>query len=262
MSEEHQQTEQQQTEQQQSAAVEQTQTEQQQSTEQQQAAAETATAVKPDESWQRRRLDQQTAKLRDEQQKTARLEQELADAKAAIAANGAGARTVGFDETEVERRANIRATELAAQQQFTNQITKVETDGRAAYPDFDAKIRGSFIQLVDAQDPTSAAAYNLLLQAAIETGEAPKLLYALANDMNEASRILALPPVRMGVELARMAAKPEQQLSAVARPLVPVGQHGPQHLSISPSDPDRADQLSTATWMERRNKEIEARARR
>jgi hypothetical protein len=114
-------------------------------------------------------------------------------------------------------------------------------------------------KLADPNDPISMATYNGFLAAALETGEAPKLIYALGSDLNEANRILSLPPLKMAVELTKLAAKPEQQISKASKPITPLNGRGVAHEAVDPTDPTRADALSTKAWMERRNAQLAAR---
>ena len=46
-----------------------------------------------------------------------------------------------------------------------------------------------------------------LAEAAFETGSAPEVLHHLGQDTEEASRIAALPPLKMAVEVAKLAGR-------------------------------------------------------
>ena len=59
--------------------------------------------------------------------------------------------------------------------------------------------------------------YNLFLDTAIETGEGPRLLHELGSNLDEAFRILSLPPTKMAVELAKRAQKPGRWSPATHR---------------------------------------------
>lgn len=198
----------------------------------------------PSQDWRDRRIAQLTARLREEQAKNAKPP--TADPPATAP---------GLTEADVERR----AAELAATQTFNRMCNDAAQAGRQAYPDFDSKVN-ELRRLVDVNDPASVAAYNSMLAAAIETGEAPRLLHELGSDLNEASRILALPALKMGVELTRLA------LGGVApggtrapKPITPVRATGAPHTAIDPTDPDRSDALSTAEWMRRREAQLATR---
>ena len=47
-----------------------------------------------------------------------------------------------------------------------------------------------------------------VVEAAMETGEAAKVLYELGKNPDEAARIMALPPTKMAVAVAKIAVKP------------------------------------------------------
>ncbi len=62
---------------------------------------------------------------------------------------------------------------------------------------------------------------------------------------------MALPPIKMAVELTKIASGQGRQVSGAAKPITPVGGRGASHDAIDPTDPERADKLSTAEWMKR-----------
>lgn len=130
--------------------------------------------------------------------------------------------------------------------------------GRTQYADFDVRV-GKLVGLVDGNDPQAVANYNQFLSAALETGEASRLIHSLGGDLDEASRILGLTPIRMAVELTKMAARPPSEMSNAPRPLNPVGSQGVNNrATFGPDDPS-SDNLSTEEWMRRRNEQITAR---
>ena len=94
----------------------------------------------------------------------------------------------------------------------------------------------------------------------MELDKPEAIIHALGSDLNEAARILALDPVRMGVEVAKLAMRADAGpgVSAAARPITPVGARGAAHTAISADDPDKADRLSTAEWMKRREAAVAA----
>lgn len=198
----------------------------------------------PSQDWRDRRIAQLTARLREEQARNAQTKTETKVET-----------PPGLTEADVERR----AAELAATQTFNRMCNDAAQAGRQAYPDFDSKVN-ELRRLVDVNDPASVAAYNSMLAAAIETGEAPRLLHELGSDLNEASRILALPALKMGVELTRLAlggAAPGG--TRAPKPITPVRATGAPHTAIDPTDPDRSDALSTAEWMRRREAQLASR---
>lgn len=211
-----------------------------------------ANDLKPEDSgddWKTQRIAKLTARLR-----------ALEAAKPGAAADDK--RAAGATDAEIEARieaeAESRATSKAAQREFNNACNNAATAGRAAYPDFDGKIK-ALVSVVDATDPAALANYNTMLATAIETGKAHELIYALGSDLNEANRVLSLSPVKMALELAKMTQGEDKPVSGMAKPIRPIGSRGTTHEQIDPTDPDRADGLTTKQWMERREAQMEKR---
>lgn len=208
--------------------------------------------------WRDDRIAVLTARLREEQRKNAVVQSKTDDTVKG-----------GLSEDEVEARVAQRAPELAAQmavrQAFDAACNAVAAKGKELFPDdFNARV-GNIQRLRDVNDPQSAARYDYFLQAAIETGAGAEIIHALGEDMNEANRIINLSPVKMAVELTKLAAKVtaddegggNPKPSNLPKPITPVGDRGRSHEQIDPRDADRSDRLSTAEWMKRRNAQIE-----
>jgi hypothetical protein len=157
-------------------------------------------------------------------------------------------------DAQIEQRARI----LAENQDFNRRCNETAEIGRRAYTDFDMQV-GRLVGLVDNNDPQGIASYNAFLNAALETGEASKIIYSLGSDLNEASRILSLSPLKMAVELTKMAIKPVAQISNAPRPINPASTAAQAaRSSTSPDDPG-SDHMSTEEWMRRRNEQIDGR---
>lgn len=201
----------------------------------------TTASEAPKEDWRERRLAQTTAKNKALQDEIDRLKREK---EAQPLANGQAS------EAEIEARVATRASALAAKQEFDRRCTATANDGRVKFPDFDAKV-SSLMKVVDSADETSVIRYNQMLDVAIETGKGPEILHLLGSDLNEASRILALPATRMAVELTKLAGN-DKAMTAVGKPVQVIEGSGRSQGSIDPTDKTRSDQLDTATWMQRR----------
>ena len=160
----------------------------------------------------------------------------------------------------VREEASKQASMIAAAEIFSRQCNEAAEAGKKTYSDFDQKVN-SLKGLVDFNDNQQATAYNTFLSAALETGEAPRLIYELGTNPDEASRIMSLGPVKMAVELAKMAAKEPTEVSNAPRPIVPVTRANSNRNPISPDDPDRADQLSKMEWQRRRAEQVLERQR-
>jgi hypothetical protein len=156
------------------------------------------------------------------------------------------------DDAEVNRR----AAAIAAQNEFNRSCNETAAAGRQQFPDFDTRV-AELVKTIDQKDPSQVSAYNSFLAAAIETGEGPKLIHALGGDLNEASRIMALSPVKMAIELTKLATG-ATPMTRAPKPVTPVGSRGTSHEAIDASDPERSDKLDTATWMRRREAELAA----
>lgn len=163
-------------------------------------------------------------------------------------------------QDEISRQIEERATAIAAANEFTRRCNEAAEAGRQVFPDFDQRV-AQLKKTVDANDGQQVQAYNTFLSAALETGQAPQIIHQLAGDLNEAGRILSLSPVKMAVELAKMALKPAPQQSQAPRPINPVGTAPSNRSPILPDDPDRADGLSIDDWMRRRDEQVRERVR-
>jgi hypothetical protein len=150
---------------------------------------------------------------------------------------------------------------MAAAEKFDSDCNAVAEAGRKAFGKeaFDSSIANFTKNLVDGDDPASVQSYNEFLLAALETGEAPRLLHELGQNLDEAARILALPPIKRAVELAKLAVREPSEITKAPKPLTPIGNRGGSHTSIDPTDAERADRLTTAEWMKRREEQVKAR---
>lgn len=197
----------------------------------------------PVEDWRDKRIPQLTAQKRE-------LEAEVARLKAAQANPEPNAEV----EARITAEASRRAGEIAAMQKFSDDCRQAADKGKVLFPDFEQKIT-SLAKLIDVSSPESLQRYQQFVAAALETGEAPRLLHALGGDLNEAERIMSLPPTKQGIELAKLALKPQPEggISKLSKPITPLGNRGAQHTDIDPSDAERGTKLDVKTWMERRN---------
>jgi hypothetical protein len=228
--------------QQQAAAVEETSGGEQQTQQTEKPAPE-----KPKTDWRDRRIAQQSERMR-------ALQRENEELKASAGLTKPLDPNADFDRRVAEAAAQ-QAEAIAARRAFDARVADAYQAGLKQFPgEFDQKV-AALKGVVDWSDPAQQQAYNQFLIAALETGEAPRLISQLGSDPSEASRIMALPAVRMAVELAKMAATEPTQTSSASRPITPVTQTGSNRTQIRPDDPERADQLSTAEWMRRRNEQ-------
>lgn len=178
----------------------------------------------------------------------------------------------GLTEADVDRLANERAATLAAINDFNNRCNETQREGRAQFQDFDSRV-AAMQRLVDPNNVAETNSFNMLLDAAMQTGQGAALIHELGGDLDEAQRLMGLSPVKLGVELAKRASKLEQSSnndvdppvgdsSGVPAPLrARVNARGPSHERIEPDNPDRESSLSTDEWMRRRSAQVAERSK-
>ncbi len=135
------------------------------------------------------------------------------------------------------RMVETRAQQLVAEREFNAACNAAHDKGMAEYPDF-----ADAMQAVGRAGGLSPA----VIEAALETGEAHKVLYALGRDPEQAMRIRDMTPARMGVAMAKLAAQPA--------PTAPVTKAPAPVRSISggtvkaPDDPDKMSMAEYSAW--------------
>ena len=154
---------------------------------------------------------------------------------------------------DVDRLANERAAQIAANARFNDDCNQTVDAGRKQFQDFDDKMR-ELGRVVTPGDPESVGAYVTLINAALKTGEAARVIHQLGSDLSTAQRLMQLDPMSMAVEVTKIAAGASKgnEISAAPKPITPVGGRGNNIHEISADDPNAADKLSTKEWMVRR----------
>jgi hypothetical protein len=221
--------------------------------------------------WRDRRIGEQQQRLRERAARISELEAQLAQFQNAqsnpaqqsyqpqVPAQYQQPQPTG----DIQRQINEAAAQMASQQEFTRRCNEVAELGRRQYNNFDQRVQ-RLISLVDGSDSVQVERYNGFLSATMETGDAARLIYDLGGDLNEASRIMAMNPVRMAVELTKMAGRATTtEASQAPRPLNPVATAGQSNrMSAQPDNPDTADALSIDDWMRQREEQIASRRQR
>ncbi len=162
-------------------------------------------------------------------------------------------------EAEITKRADELAEVKASQAAFNRECNEMIEQGKKDFEDFEER-RVAFTKLNDPSDAEGSQRYWTLIQAALDTGEGPRIIHDLGADLNEAARLMKLSPTKLGIELARLAAKPaDEGVSEAPKPITPVGQRTVSHVKIEPDDSTRSDALSTAEWMARREAQLKER---
>ena len=209
----------------------------------------------PPPAWATKRIDTLTGRTKDLEREKGEIARERDLYKAhleALGKPGAVPDVPGVpvlpQPTPTKTEAQIRA-ETEATLKFEAAANDVMSKGRGEYKDFDETLRN--FNNLGPVDPTAVA-------AAFETGAGHRVLYAMAQDLNEAQRILALPPTKMAIEMERIAQKtappPPGQISKAPAPINPLTARAAS-VTDDPRDDDDID-----TWM--RKREAQAKKRR
>lgn len=208
-----------------------------------------APAAAPATDWRDRRIAELTAKLNDERR-----------AKAAAPAGPAAGETPEQFQARVDAAANEKAAEIAALNDWNTRCNSVNDQGVKEFPDWATRL-SACRSVVNPQDGTEVAQFNAVLAAAMETGQAHKLLHSMGETPGEVKRLMALPPMKMAMEMATRAAKigagpPAPEPSGAPRPITPIGSHGAHYEGLDPSTPN-GTKLPIGEWMKQREKQAE-----
>lgn len=214
--------------------------------------------------WAVRRIDDLTGKWRGAQREVQQRDDALALANSTIeqlrkqvtpaegrgGAPGASGAEDGPPPTKAEIERRVR--EGVAAETFNQTCSNIASQGKSQYPDWG--VRMNEYSRLDGLTPP-------FVEAAIATGKAPEVLYAMAADLNEASRIMALSPIQMAAEMVKYADKlPNgKEISragaegGAVRSQTRTG--GAAEASRDPLDPERP----MADWMQAREKAVATR---
>src|ERR1700694_1004721 len=160
-------------------------------------------------------------------------------------------------------------SEEASRQNFNERCNAAATEGRTAHADFDKVVLGDLTSISPVLGQNGRPVLpQTLLEAALETGQAHEVLYALGQDVNEASRIMGLRPVAQAVELAKFAQKlgaaAEPELDDEGKPVLPNVSRAPAPIkpkvksgSTKPAwKPEDTENFSTEEWIRNREKQV------
>jgi hypothetical protein len=218
--------------------------------------APTPVAAKPRPDWRDARIATLTGRLRQTQEELARANGQPA---ATPPAAGAASPTAPASTAAVVPAAEIerQAAEIVAKRAFDDKCNAEAAVGKQAFGEAAFNERVAALKtLVDPTDGESIGRYNTLLEAAIETGQGHKILHELGGDPNRAFELMRMSPVKLGLEMAKLAGPQAVVETNAPKPITPVGQRAPSTHPIDPRDPTRAAQLSTAEWMKRREAQV------
>ncbi len=223
--------------------------------------------------WAQKRINELTAKRyeAERQQKAEKDGRLAAEARTAeLLAQLAGTAAPGtqpttttpqppMGEEEINKRAELRAVELARIADFNRACDTIVDVGQKEFKDFDDALKN--LHLVGAIGQNVSPEF---LETAIELKEPQKVLYHLGKNLEEAERISKLPPKKMALELARVEAQLQKPatphvppMSNAPAPVIPVGGQATVR-ATDLNDPS----ISTEDFMTLRSKQLEERRNR
>lgn len=194
------------------------------------------------EPWFQKRIGELTREKYEARRAEAEAKQVTEQYKAYLEQLQQGQAPQAKPEVDVMTLAEQKAAQLVAERTFNEQCNKVYADGAKEFPDFDAAVRN--LQMVGVNRD--------FLELAASSDAGHKVLHHLGTDLDEAARILSLPPVQMARELTRLEIKLAQPqakpVSKAPAPVKPIGSGGaPEGLR---------DDLPPDEWLKRRNKQL------
>lgn len=214
------------------------------------APAEEAAPAEPKKDWKDKRIAQLTAQLRQA-------------VPATPPAAGAPA-SVPSDPAELDRLVEARSAQKLEEEEFNRRCDEAVKAGRQKFgaEEFDSRLDG-IRGLVNPNSKPEVQQYVQFLQLAAESDNFDAIVHELGGDLNRAVDFLALPEKKMALEIGKLdarlgaaeAVKAVSEISRAPKPLLPVTPSG-RGTPIDPADPDKADTLTTAEWMRRRNEQI------
>jgi hypothetical protein len=215
-------------------------------------AAKAATVVPPKRDYAaertQQRIDKLTAQLAESGREIAKLKGTQTTDAAAIQAQ---------ITEQAGKLAQVEAAKIATWKTFTDGLNDAIDAGKKEFgaEKFDKSVE-ALRPLLDKNDPEAEGRYLSMLQAALDTGAASKLILILGEDPNEAARIMSLTPTKMGVELGKLAFRDADGVSGAPKPITPVSGVGRTHVAIAAEDPERSDSIDMRVWMERRGQHV------
>lgn len=174
-----------------------------------------------------KRLNEVTAARREAERRAEAAEARLAEALGHSRKDGEeqqdGQRQDYLPRAEVERLARLEAQRLSAEQAYQTRVQGWLANGKRDFPDFDD--RCNVVASFGASDRPE------FMQIVTDMDNGHEVVAKLADDPDEAVRILALPPTKMAMELARLGmpkAAPVKQVSRAPAPVRPTGGNSPK----------------------------------
>lgn len=190
------------------------------------------------EPWFQKRIGELTREKYESKRQADTHAQEAAQLREQLARVQQGEQ-VESNPADVQSYVKQEAARLVAEQSFNDTCNKVYAAGKAEFPDFDNAV--SNLQMIGVSRD--------FLELVTTSDAGAKLISHLGNDMDEAARIAALPPVQMARELTRLEYKLGQApapkpVSKAPAPVKPIGSGGSAESGLR-------DDLPIDEWMRR-----------
>jgi len=212
-------------------------------------------------AWQTRRIDEITKARREAERRAeseaerARVAEERLALLSATLKPGEGESAAPAQQTyspEALQEAIAAQAELIAEQKLTAQQFNSACNGifDAGTKEFGAKefptVVGNLRQLVTG-DPKAEQRYSAMLEAVTTVDNGHRVIKALSDDLDEASRILDLPPVKMAVEIAKLGLKVNAPKPTSSAPPPPKPVRG-SAAATTQQDPEKMTMQEYAAW--------------
>lgn len=197
--------------------------------------------------WFQTRIDELTRQKHDEKRQREALEARLSALETPPVTDPAAPKPEDFDKA-----VTARAQQLLAQEEGKKRSQAWLSAGTKEYGTDDFNEKCATVAAMGAGD--SPEFMKIITDPDI-LPDGHKVVAMLADNPDEASRILALEPLKMAAALSRFATTakaPDKPLSTAPRPITPLG--GSARGSSSPADTD-----DTKTWMAKREAQLAAR---
>lgn len=188
--------------------------------------------------WAQKRISELTKEKYEAKRAVAQAKEEARQLREYIESGNQGEQP----STDVDALVNQKAASLLAERSFNDSCNKVYATGKSEFPDFDQSVAN--LQMVGMNRD--------FLEIVASSDAGHKILHHLSNDLDEASRIAALPPLQMARELTKLEYKlgqtPNKPVSKAPAPIKPIGAGGSTSNGLS-------DDIPINEWMRRREKE-------
>ncbi|WP_455154166.1 hypothetical protein [Cupriavidus campinensis] len=193
------------------------------------------------EPWFQKRINKVTWEREEAVRRAERAEQRIREYEARTGSESQHGEQPQGQPQDVQTLARQEAQRMRAEERFNEACNKVYEAGASEFKDFDSAVKN--LQMVGANRD--------FLELATSSDAGHKVLHHLGTDLDEAARILSLPPVQMARELTKLEIKLSQPaapkpVSKAPAPITPLG-------SGKATGDGLSDDLPIEEWMRRNN---------